>query len=201
MNKKEQANIEEAVNVLKNGGIVVYPTETVYGIGCDPFNRIAYERVQHLKGRNNNKQMLLLACSLSQVEHFTGRLADIPRRLAHEFWPGPLTMVIKPRNEMPVYLYGDSGGVAFRITSHPIAAALSRNFGCPITSTSANMTGKPTVGTYEEALNMFGKDVSIVIKNHIPLNGTPSTVIDLTSGKPLLIREGNISFQHILGVL
>ena len=200
MNNKEQANIEEAVNVLKKGGIVVYPTETVYGIGCDPFNRIAYERVQHLKGRTK-KQMLLLACSLSQVEQFTGRLANIPRRLAHEFWPGPLTMVIKPRNEMPEYLYGDSGGVAFRITSHPIAAAISKNFGYPMTSTSANITGKPPVETYEEALNMFGKDVSIVIENNIPLNGTPSTVIDLTSGKPLLIREGSISFQHILEVV
>ncbi|MFC1528534.1 L-threonylcarbamoyladenylate synthase [Candidatus Latescibacterota bacterium] len=201
MNKTEQTKIDDAVTVLKNGGIVVYPTETVYGIGCDPLNRAAYERIHRLKKRNDDKQMLLLACSLSQVEQFAGRLADIPSRLAREFWPGPLTMVINTLSEIPEYLYGNSGGVAFRVTSHPVAASLANNSGYPITSTSANISGYPPVSNYEEALKMFGKEAEIVLENSIPFSGTPSTIIDLTSDEPKIIREGGISFQRINEVL
>ena len=202
MNRIELTHIiKDAVEILKTGGIVVYPTETVYGIGCDPFNREAYERVQHLKRRKNAKQLLLLACSLSQIEYFAGELADVPLRLANVFWPGPLTMVIKPSKDLPDYLFGKSEGVAFRVTSHPLAALLTREFGCPITSTSANLTGKPSVVTYEEALKTFGESADIVIKNSELLNGKPSTIIDLTSKHPAIIREGSITFSEIREVL
>ena len=119
----ELTRIKEAAAVLKNGGIIVYPTETVYGIGCDPFNRYAYEKVRGLKKRFDNKPCLLLASSLSQVEDCAGELETIPRRLADVFWPGPLSMVIKPSKQLPVYLLGVSNGIAFRVTSHPVAAS------------------------------------------------------------------------------
>ena len=197
----ELTRIKEATAVLKNGGIIVYPTETVYGIGCDPFNMDAYEKVRGLKKRLDNKSYLLLASSLSQVEECAGELEAIPRRLADVFWPGPLTMVIKPSNQVPAYLLGVSNGIAFRVTSHPVAASLAREFGHPIISTSANITGQSPIITYEKALSVFGDRADLVIENSERLQGTPSTVIDLTSHYPQILREGSIPQSQIEEVL
>jgi len=193
--------ITGAVETLKNGGVVVYPTETVYGIGCDPFNMEACERVQQMKKREDAKPLLLLASSLAQVEECAGELPEIPLRLAQIFWPGPLTMVIWPKNNFPGYLYGRTGGVAFRVTSHPVAEALARKFGFPVTSTSANVTGRTPIVTYENAQELFGKSADIVLETAEPLHGRPSTVIDLTSGHIAVIREGSISLERIQEVL
>jgi len=201
MSRANQALIKEAVEILKNGGIVIYPTETVYGVGCDPLNREACEKVQRIKKREDNKTLLLLACSLSQVEDFAGKLSEIPQRLADIFWPGPLTMVIKPVKDVPDYLLGRSQGIAFRVTSNPIAASLASEFGRPLTSTSANLTGKTPMLTFEETLNIFGDNADIVLENSESLHGKPSTVVDLTSKHLAIIREGSISRKRIQEVL
>ena len=201
MNKMNQSRIKQAVEILNKGGIVVYPTETVYGIGCDPFNPEACERVQHIKKRKDKKTLLLLACSLSQVESFAGKLKGISQRLADIFWPGPLTIVINPQKQLPDYLYGISKGVAFRVTSDPVAASLASEFGYPITSTSANMSGHSPILTYKEALDTFGDSADIILKNLEPLRGRPSTVIDLTSNHLAIIREGSITRSRLDEVL
>ena len=201
MSRVNQALIKEAVEILKNGGIVIYPTETVYGVGCDPLNREACEKVQRIKKRKDNKPLLLLACSLSQVEDFAGKLAEIPQRLADIFWPGPLTMVIKPVKDVPDYLLGRSQGIAFRVTSNPVAASLASEFGRPLTSTSANLTGQTPMLTFEETLNIFGDNADIVLENSESLHGKPSTVVDLTSKHLAIIREGSISRKRIQEVL
>lgn len=203
MSKIENTYIEEAVEILKNGGIVIHPTETVYGIGCDPFNREACERVQRLKKREGTKPLLLLASSLSQVESLTGELPPAALKLAGVFWPGPLTMVIRPVNELPEHLYGESAGVAFRVTSHPLAASLAREFGCPVISTSANITGRKPVVTYEDAKRLFGESVDIILKNNFSnlLTLKPSTVVDITSKQIAVIREGSISSRRIREVI
>jgi len=201
MNKIENTHLEEAVEILKNGGIVIHPTETVYGIGCDPFNSETCERVQRLKKREGTKPLLLLASSLSQVESLTGGLPAAALKLAGAFWPGPLTMVIRPVKELPKHLFGESAGVAFRVTSHPLAASLAREFGCPVTSTSANITGRKPVVTYEDAERLFGESVDIILKNNKPLNGKPSTVVDITLKQISVIREGSISSRLIREVI
>lgn len=190
-------DIKKAVEILKNGGIIVYPTETVYGIGCDPLDMEAYDRVQRLKKRMEYKPMLLLAYSLNQVEGMAGSLSEIPRKLAEKFWPGPLTIIIKPRKNFPEYLLGPSHGVAFRVSSHPVAASLAKEFGRPIISTSANITGQAPMVTYEKALNTFENIVDIVIVTHEKLTGKPSTVVDLTSGHFSLVRKGSITLSQL----
>lgn len=190
-------DIKKAVEILKNGGIIVYPTETVYGIGCDPLDMEAYDRVQRLKKRMEYKPMLLLAYSLNHVEEMAGSLSEIPRKLAEKFWPGPLTIIIKPRKNFPEYLLGPSHGAAFRVSSHPVAASLAKEFGRPIISTSANITGQAPMVTYEKALNTFENIVDIVIGTHEILTGKPSTVVDLTSGHFSLVRKGNITLSQL----
>jgi L-threonylcarbamoyladenylate synthase len=187
-----------AADILRSGGVIIYPTETVFGIGCDPWNNEACERVLYLKRRESIRTMLLLADSRKMVEETIGRLEGLSARLADRFWPGPLTMILRPGCDMPEYLQGASGGVAFRVTSNPVAAAIIREFGKPIISTSANLSGEPPVASPEEAEHIFGDAVDMVIPTHEPLGGIPSTVIDLVAGKPALVREGAISFSHIL---
>ncbi|MFC1692513.1 L-threonylcarbamoyladenylate synthase [Candidatus Latescibacterota bacterium] len=189
--------IHKAVDILWKGGIVVYPTETVYGIGCNPSNREACERIQLYKKRSDFKPMLLLASSLSQVEDFIGKLTDVAQRLSEIFWPGPLTMVLKPVKKLPDHLLGLSGGVAVRVTSHTVAVSLTSKFGFPMTSTSANLTGESPILTYEDAVKTFGKCADIILKNTEILHGKPSTVIDLTTKHLALIREGSITLSRI----
>ena len=190
-------DIKKAATILKNGGIIVYPAETVYGIGCDPLNEEACMRIQLLKKREEPKTMLLLAYSLEQVEEMTGPLNEISRKLAQKFWPGPLTVIIKPRTTLPEHLTGYSGGVAFRVTSHPVASVLAREFAGPVISTSANTSGQPPVLTYENALKEFGNKVDMVIESRHDLSGIPSTVVDCTCGGFSMVREGNIKLSQL----
>ncbi len=189
--------ISRAAGILRSGGIVVYPTETVYGIGCDPFNESACVRVRHLKGNSGEKTMLLLACCRQQVEEFAGPLESLPARLADRFWPGSLTMIIKPAKELPAHLLGPSGGVAFRVTPNLTASALATNFGRPVISTSANRSGEFPAVTFEEAVVQFGSSVDIVLPADGPLSGIPSTVVDITGGDLVLVREGGIPFSRL----
>ena len=203
-------DIKQAADILKNGGVVVYPTETVYGIGCDPLNADACERVHHIKKRNHVKPMLLLSYSLGQVEEISGPLSEIPLKLAKKFWPGPLTMIIKPqtllfkeKKKIFKHITGFSeeldttNSVAFRVTSHPVAASLIKEFGYPIISTSANITGQSPLITYEKAFSIFGNIVDIVIGTDEQLTGKPSTVVDLTSDSLLMVREGSITLSQL----
>ena len=209
MTHNNQKKIQAAADILRNGGIVVYPTETVYGIGCDPLNSDACSRVRRLKGRsvsNHLKPFILIADSIDRIERFAGTLDIVPRKLASVFWPGPLTMVFIPEKQLPDHLKGPSGGVAFRVTPHPVAALLSCEFGMPLVSTSANMTDEEPAATFDEAVRLFGGRADIILENDesIPggsMAGEPSTVLDLTSPVPRFLRIGALGRKEILRVL
>jgi len=201
MSRLDERRVKRAAEILGNGGIVVYPTETVYGIGCDPLNHEAYSRILRLKGRDESKPMLLLACSVAQVEEFAGGLPDAVSRLADVFWPGPLTVVFRPGKRLPDHLYGPGGGVAFRVSPHPLASLLAREFGSPVTSTSANRTGETPLTGYDDALREFGDRVDVVLGGGGEMKGEPSTVVDLTSGETRILREGAVSAARIGEVL
>ncbi len=186
-----------AAEILREGGVIVYPAETVYGLGCDPWNREARERIVRLKHRDSARSMLLLADSREMVETVAGPLAPLAARLAEAFWPGPLTLVLRPERELPVWLYGPTGGVAFRVTLSAVSRAIIREFGKPVISTSANISGEPPAATYEDALRLFGGAVDLVVNGVESLSGVPSTVADVTSGRVELLREGAVSFARI----
>ena len=194
---QEKIGIEHAVEILKKGGVIAYPAETVYGLGCDPFNEAACERIQALKERSVEKTMLLLACSREQIETMAGELNGITGKLAEKFWPGPLTIILKPKKNVPVYLLGKSQGIAFRVTSSPVASVLAKQFGVPIISTSANLSGKSPAVSYEQACEYFAGIVGYIVESKERLTGIPSTIIDVTSGRFELIREGTISLKEL----
>jgi len=180
---------------------VVYPTETVYGIGCDPFNSDACRRVREIKRRDEDKPFILIAATIDMVARLVDKMAPPVENLAHAFWPGPLTMVLKPGPAVPLYLLGPNGGLAFRVTPHPVAEGLSSEIGGPLVSTSANRSGETPVVTYDEAVRQFGGLADAVVDNPLAIEGKPSTVLDMTGEKPVIIRHGGVSDEDIKGVL
>jgi len=200
-NGKTDSVVKQAIAILRHGGVIVYPTETVYGIGCDPFDAAACDRVRAIKGRGDDKPFLLLAADAAQVERSTGPLTGAAALLAGTFWPGPLTLVLRVREDFPGWLKGHSGGVAFRVTPHPLAAALAVGFGAPIVSTSANHSGHPPAVSYREAIDQFAGTVDIVLDTPAIMQGIASTIVDVTGAEPVIIREGGISRDAIEGTL
>lgn len=201
MTADHRNDVLRALSVLKGGGVIVYPTETVYGIGCDPMKRESFERIAALKGRETGKPMLLLASSLEQVESFAGKLDSVAGKIARAFWPGPVTMVISPLKPLPDYLYGSGGGVAFRVTPHRLAGDLARGLGRPIISTSANLSGQPPVRDYKEATDVFDGLVDMILETSEQMIGVPSTLIDISDGHITLLREGGLPLEKIMEVL
>ena len=199
--EKINATVKQAIAILHHGGVIVYPTETVYGIGCDPFNEAACTRIRTIKGRDGDKPFLLLAAGIEQIEPYTGQLSGDALQLAHEFWPGPLTLVLRVHGNFPRWLTGPTGGVAFRITPHPLAADLVAGFGAPIVSTSANLTGQSPAASYHDALAQFKDSTEFVLDNPAIMRGVPSTIVDLTDARLVIIREGEISRKTIEEVL
>ena len=178
------------------GGLLAYPTETVYGLGCAP-TVPALDRLAHLKGRSPGKPFLLLIDGLAMLEA-TGLVLDAHARvLAREFWPGPLTLVLRGgEGRLPDRLRGAEGGIAVRWTSHRGVARLLRHLGAPLTSTSANRPGQPA-SPGPEAIDIAFAD-AIAAGDLLVLDGgtlgnvPPSTLVDCTGAMPRMVREGAI---------
>lgn len=199
MNEACITEAREAARCIRDGGVIVYPTETVYGIGCDPWNLAAVERVLAMK-RRPRTAMLLLADSRRMVEDRFGMLDPLSSLLADTFWPGPLTLVIKSSVECPDYLIGPTGGVAVRVTAHPLCTEIIREFGGPIVSTSANLSGEPPVAAFKDACILFGDETDMILESAEPVTGTPSTIVDATSGTVRCLREGALPLARIFEV-
>ena len=169
---------------LRRGGIIAYPTESCYGLGCDPRNPRALQRLIRLKGRSTAKGMLLIADHFKRLKPFVRPLhaADLAR-MQHS-WPGPVTWVAPASNACPPLLTGGRPTIAVRVTAHPGAARLCRSLGMALVSTSANKSGKKPAKTAAECRRIFGARVR-VIAGRIGRRRRPSTLIDLATGNIL----------------
>lgn len=169
---------------LRRGGLVAYPTESCYGLGCDPRNARALKRLIGLKGRSTARGMLLIADRFKRLKPFIRPLhAPDLARMQHS-WPGPVTWVVPASNACPPLLTGGRPTVAVRVTAHPDAARLCRSLGMALVSTSANKSGKKPAKTAAECRRMFGARVR-VIDGRIGRRRRPSTLIDLATGTVL----------------
>ncbi len=168
---------------LKQGGVIAYPTESCYGLGCDPMNRAAVERIFKLKGRGAAKGLILIAANRNQLRPYATR-ASIEAAWNKRRWPGPVTWVLPAAKTCPEWLTGGRGTVAVRITAHTGAAALCREAGMALVSTSANRSGDSPAKTAEECSVLFGNKVRVQ-EGRIGTRKRPSTLIDLASGKVL----------------
>ena len=192
--------LEDAVRAVQNGGLVVMPTDTVYGIGTRPDDPAATARLFEAKGRPRDLELPVLVASTADAETVAS-FDERARGLAREFWPGPLTLVL-PRTSASLgwNLGGDPGTVGVRIPDHPLARALLKGTG-PAAVTSANLSGRPPIDTCEELLTAFGDAVEVYLCEQEPLRGRASTVVDLARGGPRVLRSGDISEEALLRAL
>jgi len=197
----DSAAIAAAIRALRAGELVVYPTETFYALGADPFSEAALARLFELKGREPGKAVALIAADIASAFSLACEIPADARRLANAFWPGPLTLVVRARAGLPEGLIGTDGGIGVRVSPHPIARALAAGLGHPVTATSANLSGRPAAVTIGEARAAFGEKVKVYLDGGTLAGGAPSTLIGFDSAGFRLIRAGAISEREIAAVL
>jgi L-threonylcarbamoyladenylate synthase len=166
---------------LRRGGLVAYPTESCYGLGCDPRNPRALQRLIRLKGRDAAKGLLLIADHIKRLKPFVRPLPTADLARLQRSWPGPVTWVVPASSACPPLLTGGRPTIAVRVTAHPGAASLCRSLGMALVSTSANKSGKKPAKTAAECRRIFGAQVR-VIDGRIGQRRRPSTLIDLATG-------------------
>ncbi len=187
----------QAIEALKRGEVLVFPTETFYGLGTDAFDAAAVERVVSLKGRNPDNPISIIIADREMLENVVTDLPPVAQRLMDRFWPGPLTLVFPARKGVPAPLLNRDGGVGVRISSHPLATRLARELGHPITATSANPSGKEAARTVEEAMGYFSDKLRIFLDGGRLGGVKGSTVVEIIKNKLRTIREGEVSLQEL----
>ena len=189
--------LQEAAKWIRNGGLVALPTDTLYGLGADPFRSDAVARVFMVKGRAAGRALPLIAADAAQIVVHLGPLSPAAERLAAKFWPGPLTLLVPAPVALVRDVTGGSGRVGVRVPANAIARAICRAAGRPITATSANRSGQPATADPEEVERTLGQDVDLLIDAGPTRGGAPSTIVDVTGPTPQLVRPGAVSWSEI----
>jgi L-threonylcarbamoyladenylate synthase len=185
-------SIEEASTIVKEGGLVAFPTDTVYGLGCDPFNAAAVVRLIEAKERESKPVPVLCAS-----EEDAAKLVDLSAtalKLARRYWPGPLTIVAELRVELPQVLNQGSGWLGVRVPADEIALSLARACGGVITGTSANLSGRPSSRSAEEVATSLGDRIDAIIDGGVR-SGTESTVVRVDGESVEVLRRGSVALE------
>jgi L-threonylcarbamoyladenylate synthase len=201
VNGRKAEPLIEAVAALKRGEVIAFPTETLYGLGADALNPAAVEKVFQLKGRDHTNPIPVLIADRDMLSRLVLEVPPLAETLITHFWPGPLTIVLPARDDIPRPLVNAAGGVGVRISSQPITSELVQSFGHPLTGTSANPSGKPPGRTVKEAKEYFSGQIDIFIDGGTLTSKTGSTVVEIAGEMIKLIREGDIARLKLKEVL
>ena len=180
--------------MLDERGVVALPTETFYGLAVSVFDQVACERVFEIKGRPSTKALPCIVSGIEQLERVASEIPALVSELSTRFWPGPLTLIVPAR--ATVAAASETGTIAVRVSSLPLARELALIAG-PVTATSANVSGAPPATTADEVLAQLGGSVDLVLDGGATSGGLASTIVDVTSGKLELVREGAIAFRDV----
>jgi L-threonylcarbamoyladenylate synthase len=194
-------NIEAAALIIRQGGLVAFPTETVYGLGADALNPEAVGRIYEAKGRPSDNHMIVHISRASEIGQLTPFITQDMIKLIDHFWPGPLTLVVKKKDSVPLRTTGGLDTVAVRMPDHPVALDLIRLAGVPIAAPSANLSGKPSPTKADHVKDdLMGKVDAILMGGDCRV-GIESTVLDLTGEIPMILRPGIVTAESIEAVL
>tara|TARA_Y100000766_G_scaffold1834_1_gene1474 strand:- start:733 stop:1290 length:558 start_codon:yes stop_codon:yes gene_type:complete len=178
--------LETACACLKSGKVISYPTEAVWGLGCDPFNEIAVNRLLVLKDREVSKGLILVAGNLDQISSLTEPLSEDHKALLKRSWPGPTTWLIPDQSDFfPSWIKGQHDSVAIRVSDHSLVRDLCLKFGGPIVSTSANVAGEPEIREREKIEDVFGDSIDYVVDGELGDKHSTSEIRDIITGKRL----------------
>jgi L-threonylcarbamoyladenylate synthase len=193
--------VQEAAARIRRGGIVALPTDTLYALAADPFSSEAIARLFDAKDRPAERAMPLVAADAAQVEASLGALPASGARLAATFWPGPLTLLIAARPALAPEVTGGTGRVGVRVPDDEVARAVCRAVGHPVTATSANISGQPATADPAEVERTLGARIDLLLDGGATRGGAPSTIVDVTSAEPQLVRAGAIPWENIQACL
>lgn len=195
----KQDSINTALSLFREGEIVAFPTDTVYGLGTDAFQASGIIKLFEAKGRDSNKAIAVLIGALDQIPLLTDHMTEMALRLAEAFWPGGLTVIVPRKNTLPE-LISNTDRIGIRIPNHPIALELLQSFG-PLATTSANLAGKASAQSAASVLEQLNSRIPLILDGGKCQGGVPSTVVDCSGSEPIILREGPITREAILTVL
>lgn len=193
----DEPELGEAAEVLNRGGIIAYPTDTLYGLGASIQHEAALKRVYEIKGRDSSKPLLLLIPDGKSLQPLVKEVSDVAQRLMEAFWPGPLTLVFKASKAVSTVCSGGGKTVAIRWPKSKVAKVLLLRVRVPLTATSANLSGGPQSTSAQEVIKYLGDQVDLVVDGGPCPDDRPSTLVDVSGPLPLVLREGRISYETL----
>lgn len=193
--------MQEAAALIRNGELVAFPTETVYGLGADALRPEASAKIYEAKGRPSDNPLIVHVCKFEELERIAKVVPEQARKLADAFWPGPLTMVVWKNEQVPYTTTGGMNTVAVRMPNHPVALSLIEESGCLIAAPSANTSGKPSPTEAGHVAEDMNGRIPMILDGGAVGIGIESTIIDLTEEKPMILRPGYITKQMLEAVL
>jgi L-threonylcarbamoyladenylate synthase len=191
--KADRAGIRGVAEVILRGGVAAFPTETFYGLGADARNEEALGKIFQIKGREDNKPLLVLIADREWLPGLAGRIPPVAGRLMERFWPGPLTLVFEARPGLSALLTAGTGTVGVRLSPHPVAQGLVAAVGRPVTATSANLSGQPSASVASEVSRALGDRVDAILDGGPTAGGLGSTVVDVSGPSLKILRQGALS--------
>ena len=194
--------LNNCINKLKNGGVGIFPTDTVYGIGCDALNINALNKLFNYKERNFNKPINILVSNINMVKKYVKNINYIEQKLMENFWPGALTIIFDKSQIVPNLLTSNLDTVGIRMPNNPISLELIEYFGSALATSSANVSNKPAnININEDLINNFNNKVNFIIDGGEIKDGVPSTIVRVDDNKVKILREGAIKYTEITKVL
>ena len=190
--------IQEAAGVIREGGVIAFPTRCLYGLGADAFNPEAVERIFKIKQRPAEKPILILIDDPVRLKRLVTTVSGTATAIMDRFWPGRVTLVFDAREDVPDYLTAGTGKIGIRLAGHPVAAALAKAIQGPITGTSANVSGRPGCHQIEGLEPEVTEQLDLILDAGPLQGGRGSTVVDVTGEVPRVLREGVVSEKEIL---
>jgi len=191
--------IDEAARIIKAGGIIIFPTRTLYGIGADASNPDAVNRVFSIKQRLSTKPISILVDSISAARSLVAEVPPAADALMEKFWPGRMTIVFKARAQVPPILTAGTGKIGIRVPEHPVAVQLVQSLDVPVTGTSANFSGSQGCHRVMDLPPDMIRQMNLILDAGSLMGGIGSTVIDVTTTPPTILREGVVSRQAVFG--
>jgi L-threonylcarbamoyladenylate synthase len=199
LSSKDPNAVKRALAVLRSGGLLAFPTDTVYGVAANPFDAAAIERLYEAKIRETNKAIAVLIGNLDQIAQIAREVTESASRLAKHFWPGALTLIVPRLVSLPNIL-SPTQSIGLRMPDHPFALELLQKAG-PLATTSANLSGGSNTTTAQEVLAQLDERIELLLDGGKTPGGIPSTVVDCTQSEAIILRQGAISADQIQMVL
>jgi L-threonylcarbamoyladenylate synthase len=191
-----QRDTKKGASILKKGGVIAFPTDTVYGLGADAFNSTAVQRIYGIKHRSKSQPFPLLIADAKQLTGLVEPIPELARFLASQFWPGGITLVLSKKDTVPAYL-ASGPTIAVRVPNHPACLALLEELAGPLIGTSANLSGQPPALTADEVRQQLGGRIDLIIDGGKCPGGKESTIVDVSREPPAILRQGIVPSHEI----